>query len=344
MPEPSTRVFVGYARNDRHHLERFYIHVADLKRNGVEFFDDRDIEPGYDWERVLFERLDSADIVVFLVTANFVASDFCMHEEFPRAMRRQEVGTCLVLPLKVGTVHLSRDSPLRRVQWRPSGGTPISEHETTAARTRAWAVAAWTLGKMVQGRPELTKGKETQIQTSGDDGVKGLPSVQKPRAPLARRITMISMVAILGAAALVAAQMFSDREKSVAPPQANTPAVDMYIEKPVNNGTVAMLDDVQIRIKGAPDGHVWILVQQTPGATVFPQGACNNPTAERSLCYQAQFGDESDPPGTAFNVTVVIIRPADAQKYKECYKFGFRQGEPPVTPLASSQTITVYRR
>jgi hypothetical protein len=105
-----------------------------------------------------------------------------------------------------------------------------------------------------------------------------------------------------------------------------------------------MLDDVSARMEGAPpDGRVWVLVQG--GSTVHPQGPCDIPDPNHSICRNAQFGDATRyGAGTEYKVTVVIIDPADAATYRRYYKNGFLQGDPPATPLASSPTITVRRR
>lgn len=123
---------------------------------------------------------------------------------------------------------------------------------------------------------------------------------------------------------------------------ATTAVVNLSIEKPANNGTVAMLDDIHTRIKGASGGQVWIIIRKAGGSSVFPQGPCDL-EAELSICRKAQFGDESDDTGTTFNATVVIINPADAHEYEKYRANGFLQGAPPVKPLANSQTITVHR-
>lgn len=153
------------------------------------------------------------------------------------------------------------------------------------------------------------------------------------------------LVAAIGVVlALVQFQLPNAAPNAVPSPTATTPVVGMSIEKPANNGTVEMLDDVQIRIKGAPERQVWLLVRYASGTTVFPQGPCDNPAAELSVCHKMQFGNKSDHAGTGFKVTAVIINPADADGYKTYYTNGFPQGPPPVKQLASSQTITVRRR
>lgn len=146
-PSPLCRVVVSYARADEVHRQTFRKHVADVQRSGVEFFDDRDIPPGVPWEPVLFGSLERADIVVLLITANYVASDFCMEKELGTAMRRWEAGECRLFPVNVAPFDLTRNSPLRQLQWMPSG-KPITAYGNAAARE--WRRVTQVLRKMIE--------------------------------------------------------------------------------------------------------------------------------------------------------------------------------------------------
>lgn len=83
MPDISARVFISYARVDIGYLAEFRTYAADLGNNGVKFFDDRAIPPGHDFERTLLDYLDQADVVVLLLTQNYISSEYCMKSELP---------------------------------------------------------------------------------------------------------------------------------------------------------------------------------------------------------------------------------------------------------------------
>ncbi|MER7395278.1 TIR domain-containing protein [Streptomyces sp. NPDC000151] len=126
--KPPVRVFVSYARDDEHHLLRFRKYSADLARDGVEIRTDRDIPTGEDWKRALLDDyLGKADIVVLLVTPSFLHSAFCMEVELPQAMKRREAGECEIFPVKVEPCLIAKGSPLRTLQWTPSGGTVMGD-------------------------------------------------------------------------------------------------------------------------------------------------------------------------------------------------------------------------
>ncbi|MFG1685211.1 Hsp70 family protein [Nonomuraea sp. NPDC049269] len=153
VPVQSTpiRIFISYARADSSHASTFRTYAAALFcEPDVEAFQDVDIKPGQDWERVLLEQMDTADIVVLLITQEFVASEFCMRHELPRAMQRSRDGLCLLLPVNVAPFVPGR-TPLAELQWVPSG-PPIT---TSPGAQQAWIRAVKELAKQVRARRAL---------------------------------------------------------------------------------------------------------------------------------------------------------------------------------------------
>ena len=54
---------------------------------------------GEDWYAEIAERLDEAQVAILLVTQNFLASPFCVHEEVPVLLQRARRGELHLLPL-----------------------------------------------------------------------------------------------------------------------------------------------------------------------------------------------------------------------------------------------------
>jgi hypothetical protein len=138
-PEP-IRVFFSYARPDVNHLDTLRRFAARLTADkSVRFFDDRDIPSGRPWQETLFAELDTADVVVLLLTANFLASEFIMDVELSRAMRRHDQGSCVLVPLNVAPFLPAEFDQLARLQWFPSapsitGRDRVDEAWVDAAR------------------------------------------------------------------------------------------------------------------------------------------------------------------------------------------------------------------
>lgn len=130
------RVFVSYAHRDLEYLKELRSHLAPLARlNKLQFWDDRDIDAGDDWQKVIFQQLDEADIVLCLVSADFVASDFCWKEEFGKALEAHRRGEKTIVPIR-----------LRSCNW---DGLPIAELQGTPGKWLGSLLpnekdAAWT--------------------------------------------------------------------------------------------------------------------------------------------------------------------------------------------------------
>jgi internalin A len=76
-----------------------------LQRQGlIEPWQDRMIGAGEDWKDKIDDNLERADIILLLVSADFIASDYCWEKEMRRAMERQEAGEAQVIPVIVRNV------------------------------------------------------------------------------------------------------------------------------------------------------------------------------------------------------------------------------------------------
>jgi hypothetical protein len=120
------RVFVSYARVDEAYRVRLNVHLAPLVREGlIDLWSDRAIAAGSDWERDIERELAVADIVLLLVTPDFVASVYCFEQELTEAIRRHEEDGVCILPVLVKHVDLV-NLPFGRFQGLPLNRRPVS--------------------------------------------------------------------------------------------------------------------------------------------------------------------------------------------------------------------------
>lgn len=79
-------IFCSYAREDEVWLQKIVTHVSLLRQQGlISLWYDRLIIPGTDWARAIDTHLESASLLLFLVSAHFFASDYCYGVEMRRA-------------------------------------------------------------------------------------------------------------------------------------------------------------------------------------------------------------------------------------------------------------------
>ncbi|HRF10924.1 MAG TPA: toll/interleukin-1 receptor domain-containing protein [Candidatus Accumulibacter phosphatis] len=94
------RVFIAYARNDSVLREQLRTHLAYLVRDKqVDIFFDGLIKPGEPWDAVLKNQITTADVVLFLLSPDLIASDYVMNEELPAALERQKSGKAVIVPI-----------------------------------------------------------------------------------------------------------------------------------------------------------------------------------------------------------------------------------------------------
>jgi predicted RNA-binding protein with RPS1 domain/MoxR-like ATPase len=125
LAEP-VEVFYSYSHKDeglRNELEK---HLALLKRSGtITGWHDRKITAGSSWKGKIDEHLKSAKIILLLISADFLASDYCYDVEVKRALWRHDRRLAQVIPviLRACDWHIA---PLSRLQALPTDGKPIT--------------------------------------------------------------------------------------------------------------------------------------------------------------------------------------------------------------------------
>jgi signal transduction histidine kinase len=119
-------VFVSYSRRDEGLRGRLAAHLSSLRRDGLIYdWHDRCIEPGTDWAQEIDVHLEQADVILALVSADFLASEYCVGIELSRAIERHDRGEARVIPV------ILRDSDwqstvLGRLQALPHQGKPVT--------------------------------------------------------------------------------------------------------------------------------------------------------------------------------------------------------------------------
>src|SRR5205823_13342821 len=93
-------IFISYSHKDEALRKELENHLRLLERQGLAiFWHDRMIGAGQDWAGSVHTHLDTSHIILLLVSADFMASDYCNDVEVQRAMERYEKGEAYVIPI-----------------------------------------------------------------------------------------------------------------------------------------------------------------------------------------------------------------------------------------------------
>ncbi len=120
-------LFFSYSHKDEALRDRLEVHLAGLKREGaISTWHDRRITGGDALGPRIDESLESADIILLLVSSDFLASDYCHDVEMQRALARHDEGTARVIPVILRPCDWQH-SPFAHLLAAPTDGKPITK-------------------------------------------------------------------------------------------------------------------------------------------------------------------------------------------------------------------------
>jgi len=120
-------IFVSYAQEDNHFREQLDRHLSSLKQqNCIDVWHDHNISPGRDWKHEIDIHLNNAQIILLLVSADFLASEYCYSVEMKQAIERQKTGETCVIPIILRPVDW-KGAPFSHLQALPTGARPVTD-------------------------------------------------------------------------------------------------------------------------------------------------------------------------------------------------------------------------
>ena len=106
-------VFVSYSHKDEPWKDRLLPQLNALVQAGVamQVWQDRKIDGGDKWYPEIQDAMASAAVAILLISADFLASPFCVQEEVPALLKRQEEEGMLLIPV------LLKPCPWKAHRW-----------------------------------------------------------------------------------------------------------------------------------------------------------------------------------------------------------------------------------
>lgn len=94
------KLFFSYSHKDEALRDQLETPLAMLKNQGlIESWHDRRIVVGSDLDDSIQGSLEAADVVLLLVSSDFLASTYCYSKEMARAMEKHQAGEAHVIPV-----------------------------------------------------------------------------------------------------------------------------------------------------------------------------------------------------------------------------------------------------
>lgn len=125
-----TRAFISYSHRDEQYRNELDKHLALLKRQGaIDLWSDHCIQPGEEFDPAIAAALEAADLILLLISADFMHSDYCSTIEMTRAMERHRASEAVVVPIILRPCDW-HTAPFGRIKALPSEGKPVTKWPT----------------------------------------------------------------------------------------------------------------------------------------------------------------------------------------------------------------------
>ncbi len=128
------KLFYSYSHKDEVLRNELETHLKLLKRQKViDTWHDRKIGIGTEWKDAIDENLEAADIILLLISADFLASDYCWDIEVKQAIKRHKEKSAVVIPIALRPCDTS-GTDFMTLQGLPKDFKPVItwEHQDEA--------------------------------------------------------------------------------------------------------------------------------------------------------------------------------------------------------------------
>jgi len=201
----SIEIFLSYAHEDEKLCKELEKHLSILERQGIiNIWHDRNINAGSEWKHEIDAHLNAAQIILLLVSPDFMVSDYCYSVEMKRAMERHERGEARVIPVI-----------LREVDWKETlfGKLRALPRNTKPVTDPSW----YSPGSHIPDRAfrEITAGIRTVVeafskQQPSEDGSPSSSPSSSPHLPHPNKSNrIIGFLALAISVVLICAVVFT---------------------------------------------------------------------------------------------------------------------------------------
>ena len=126
MTNPSYKLFIMYAHEDKRIHDKLLIHFSPLINEGcLQVWSDHEIKPSSIWDDEIKQKLHEADIVLMLISADFFASEYIRKTELQIAKERHLKNEVRLIPIIVRECAWQQVTDISHLQVLPPNGIPV---------------------------------------------------------------------------------------------------------------------------------------------------------------------------------------------------------------------------
>lgn len=179
MSKRAVSVFISYSHKDREYCDELKTQLVPLvDEELLDPWYDGELKPGQEWEALLTQKLHEANIILLLVSPDFLASDYCRKIEIPEAFRRNKEQQTPVIPLILRQCQWKRTS-IANLQVLPRDGVPLNTFDD---RDSAWSDIVDRLAEAAK-ECEMRQASPVKSPIGGEGAADGEPQLSKVIPP-----------------------------------------------------------------------------------------------------------------------------------------------------------------
>ena len=183
-------LFFSYSHAEEGLRDQLETQLAMLKRQGIiETWHDRRIVAGENLDHAIGAHVENDDVVLLLVSPDFLASDYCYDVEMMRAMERHAAGEAVVIPviLRACDWHAA---PFGKLMATPTDGRPITQWPDRDQAFLEVAKAVRAAVKKLEGKTAAATPAKTPALAPAATGLSSsLPPPRSSNLALAKRFS-----------------------------------------------------------------------------------------------------------------------------------------------------------
>ena len=120
MTDIKIKIFLSYSHKDEQLCLELQKHLTPLKRAQIiSSWYDREIKPGFDWDKEIKQNIKESDIILFLLSPDFLNSDYIYEKEIKQAIEQHNSGTSTVVPIMLRKCDIEF-TPFKHIQGLPT--------------------------------------------------------------------------------------------------------------------------------------------------------------------------------------------------------------------------------
>lgn len=173
-------VVISYSHKDEKYKDELVTHLASLRRSGIiTDWHDRKLTAGTEFDSALQERFESDAVILLLVSADYISSEYCWQTELVIAMNRHNAGQARVIPIIVRPCDWRID-PIGKLLAAPRDGMPVSSWPD---RDAAWLDVVQKIRAAVSEISRLMNTKAVAATSSAEIAPAAIAQVAPAVAP-----------------------------------------------------------------------------------------------------------------------------------------------------------------